>query len=372
MDKSHRLIICSPQLGISPKTTLGGEVYDREVIERMANFGAEIHILLPKNRPYNKTKNVYVEYAPLKHIIPPYLYSIIMLPFLFKKYSRIKFDILRVHSHFLGLGVVFFKVIHPNIKLVTHYHLDHEGLFVNLVNKILFKYSDLIIADSFYLKRQLSKKFSKEKGKIAVIHTGVDHQSIIPTKADDTLINRYRLQGKVVITFMGRFIKRKNPLFLVRLMKILPKNTVLVLIGKGPQEEEIKKEAKLLGLEDRILMPGILFGSRKLSYYSISDIFVFPSLNEGFVLAVLEAMAAGLPLVLPNSGAFPEALSDGINGYLAKPNNVDDWVKKLTRLINDQNLRMRMGEASRKLVLSKFTWDKVAEDNIKAYLSLLK
>ena len=367
MAKVKPLVVCSPQLGISPTSTLGGEVYDREVLKRMAQMGVQIHVYLPKNRPYSKISNLYVKYAPIKHIVPPYLFSLIILPYLFKNYSQVKFHYFRVHSHFIGPDAIIFKIFHPKVKVISHYHLDHEGLLVNLINYLLFKYSDLIIADSYFLKRRLDLKFPNAKKKIVVIHTGVDHKMLKPTRINKKLIEKYKLQNKIVITFLGRFIKRKNPIFLINILSKLPKNTVLLLIGDGPEKEKIINQAKNLNVLDRVIMPGILFGQKKLEYYSISDIFVFPSKNEGFVLAVLEAMSVGIPLVLPKSGAFVEAVKDSVNGFLVKPDSSSDWAEKLNKLIKSPKKRKEMGQASRKRVLQEFTWDIVARKNIQAY-----
>jgi len=358
------LIICSPQLGISPDSTLGGEVYDREVLERMANFGANIYVYLPKSRIYKKNKNLEVEYAPAKHMVPPYLFNIFVLPYLFRKYKEIKFPILRVHSHFIAPAVILFKLLNPKVKVISHYHLDHKGFFVTLLNKILFSISDLIIADSHFLKNRLIKKFPGLEKKIKVIYTGVDQKQIKPIQKDKRLLDKYKINGKFVITFLGRFIKRKNPHFLIKLLKNLPENFVLVLVGDGSEKNNLLEMARKLNVENRVIFPGILFGKEKLAHYSISDVFAFPSQNEGFVLAVLEAMSAGLPLILPKSGAFPEAVTHGVNGFLVKPESISDFKEKIIKLKKSPNLRHRMSLASRQRVLKEFTWDITAKKNI--------
>lgn len=372
MAKIKDLIICAPQLGLSPDSTLGGEVYDREVLERIANLGARIHVYLPKNRKYKKNKNFVVEYAPIKHIVPPYIFSIFVLPYLIRKCEEVRFAILRVHSHFIAPAAIIFKLIKPEVKVISHYHLDHEGAFVTFLNKILFKYSDLIIADSHFLKNRLINKFPGAREKIKVIHTGVDQKQIKPIKRDIKLIEKYKLSGKFVITFLGRFVKRKNPHFLIKLMESLPENFILLLIGDGPEKTNLLNIAKSLNVEDRVIFPGILFGKEKLAHYSISDVFAFPSKNEGFVLAVLEAMSAGLPLILPKSGAFPEAVTDGVNGFLVKPDNANDIKEKIIRLSRSLNLKNDMSIASRQRVLKEFTWDITAKKNLLLCKNLIK
>ena len=76
------MIIYSPQLGLSPASNLGGEVYDREVISRLCKKGIKVLTLLPKNRAYQKQRNLSVEYAPIKTMYPPQVFSAFVLPYL--------------------------------------------------------------------------------------------------------------------------------------------------------------------------------------------------------------------------------------------------------------------------------------------------
>ena len=68
--------ICSPQLGLSPESNSGGEVYDREVIDRLCRSGIKVFTLLPKNRPYTHNSNLKVKYAPIRPMVPPHLFNL--------------------------------------------------------------------------------------------------------------------------------------------------------------------------------------------------------------------------------------------------------------------------------------------------------
>ena len=86
---------------------------------------------------------------------------------------------------------------------------------------------------------------------------------------------------------------------------------------------------------------------------------------------VLEAMAAGLPLVVPDSLGFPEAVENGKNGYLADPNNIEDWVKKAEKILYSPALQKSMREYSRRLAETKFSWETCAHKNLNVYRSLV-
>lgn len=368
------MIICSPELGINPNSVFGGEVYDREVLSKIAKLGHKVEILLPKNRPYNKSiSNLRVEYAPIKIIFPAYLYSLVIIPYLFKKYKEVKFDILRIHVHFLAFGALIFKLFYKNVPIVAHYHLDEEGLFFNLVNKFFLAKCSLVIADSNYLKKRLIKKFKLSPDKVKVVYCGTD-LNIRPGPKDKTIERKYNLSQKIVFIYMGRLISRKRPDFLVEIFSQIHgkfPNTALLIFGKGPLEEKIRKQIKGDKLKNSVFLAGFTFGKEKNRFYNTSDVFIFPSINEGFVLVLLEALAAGLPVIASNAVSFNESIKNGENGLLVKPNVKSEWVKAMEELIINNNLRKSMGRSSRIIAENKFSWNRTVLNNIRIYQKLL-
>lgn len=368
------MIIYSPQLGIAPASALGGEVYDREILTRLAKSGHIIKVILPQNRPHDRLKNLSVSFAPFKHI-PAHFYNLFWLPRAIKLAGNKSFDLLRVHvPEFFGPGVWLFKKLFPRIPVVGHYHLDEDGFLFNLINRLFLDSCDLIIADSYYLARQVRKKFHISPHKIKIIHCGTDVTNIKPGKKDSRLVNRWRLKHKVVILYLGLFIKRKNPNFLIQVFARLKKthpNVKLIMIGKGPEEAGLKQLASQFKISQDVIFPGPQYGPDKLKFYRTADIFAFPSHNEGFVLSILEAMAAGLPLVVPRTVSFPEAVTQGLNGYLCRPLHLKSWTKTLSKLIKHKKLRQAMSRQARQRAVKDFSWDACAQKLAKAYQSLL-
>ena len=365
--------ICSPQLGIAPNSTLGGEVYDREVLAQFAKLGNDVEILLPKLRPFDKSiKKFHVEFAPIKIIFPAYLYSLIIIPYLFRKYRQTKFNLLRIHVHFLAFGALFFKLFHPNVPVVAHYHLDEDGFTFNAVNKFFLPRCELVIADSFYLKQKLITKFGLKEEKVKVVHCGTD-LNIKPGPKDPKIQRKYNLNNKTVFIYMGRLIPRKRPDFLVEVFVEVHKknpNTALIIFGQGSLETEIKEIVQKYGLEKSVFLLGTTFGEEKIRFYNTSDAFVFPSVNEGFVLVVLEALAAGLPVLASKAVSFGEAVENGANGYLIDPNDKSEWVKKMLELATNKTLCIKMGKRSRNIAVERFSWKQAAVNNLKYYKQL--
>src|SRR4030042_6153846 len=134
------MVICSPQLGLNPNSILGGEVFDREILLGLAKKNIKIEVILPKGKPYDKkVKNVNITYLQITHF-PAILGNLIYIPYLFKVYSKTKFQILRIHQpQFLGFGCLFFKLFRKKVKLVATYHQFREANFLflsKLINNI--------------------------------------------------------------------------------------------------------------------------------------------------------------------------------------------------------------------------------------------
>jgi glycosyltransferase involved in cell wall biosynthesis len=368
--------ICSPQLGLSPTSILGGEVYDREVLTRLAKWGHQIHLLLPHGKPHDQLKNFQVTFAPLKHIIPPHLYNLFLLPYTFRLAHQKKIDLFRIHvPEFFGPSAWLFKKTFPHIPVVGHYHLDEPGLVFNTINQLFLNSCDLVIADSHYLAKQIRRKFPLPKSKIKVIHCGADVDKIKPGKKDPILVKKHELENKKVILYLGLFIKRKNPAFLIKVFASLQQqypHTKLIMIGKGPEEKRLKALAREFEVKQDVIFPGPQYNTDKLRYYQTADVFAFPSHNEGFVLSVLEAMAAGLPLVVSNSVSLPEAITNNRNGYLAKPNHLKDWLAKLAQLISNEKLRQTISRQARYRAVKQFSWQSCGQKVIKAYQKLIQ
>ena len=359
--------ICSPQLGLSPESNSGGEVYDREVIARICQKGTKVHALLPRGRSYPRLENLKVSHALIRPMVPPYIFNLFALPYLLKTYLFHKFDILRVHNpYFVGPAALFFKYMFPKVPLVLS-HLHLEDGFNSLIDRLTLHKYDHIITISENTKNEIVNNFNYPKSKITVAYPGVAEK--FRPKADQSLAKT----SKTTLLFLGGLKQRKNPKFLLKVLKNLKnKNIKLIFAGTGPLLGLLKTKTLQLGLEDQVVFTGFVKEADKVKLYQSADILLLPSLKEGFGMTITEAGACKVPAIGADHYSIKEIIKTGQTGLLAKPNDVDDWTKKLLQLIKSDKLRQQMGKAAQKHVRKTFTWQKNINAHLKVFNKLSK
>lgn len=159
-----------------------------------------------------------------------------------------------------------------------------------------------------------------------------------------------------IVLTVGHLVAYKNPeIWFEVARKVLMDfpDSVFVWLGDGELLESFREKVKSAALEERILLPGYV--SDPSMWYARSHIYFQPSLRESHGIAVLEAMAHGLPCVVANSGGLPESVVDGETGYVCQPDNSTDYRVQISTLLNDGVLRKRMGRAGQKRVETYFS-----------------
>ncbi len=141
------------------------------------------------------------------------------------------------------------------------------------------------------------------------------------------------------------------------------------IAGTGPERENLEQRAARLGLTGRVEFLGWVNDLNAV--LPRWDVFVIPSLEEGFGIAALEGMAVGLPVVASAVGGLPEIVEDGISGWLVPPGNVEALASRLRLLLSSQELRLRMGAAAQARVRDHFSSAQMAENFARYYDEIL-
>ena len=157
------------------------------------------------------------------------------------------------------------------------------------------------------------------------------------------------------ILFVGRFVEVKGIESLLRAFAIvaghLP-DARLILVGSGPQREEIERWISELDITDRVDLPGFVPQERLRDWFERAAIFCHPSRTtatrevEGIVISILEAQAAGLPVVATRHGGIPEGIEDGETGMLVEEDDVQGLARAIGTLLDDESARARMSRAA--------------------------
>ncbi len=229
-----------------------------------------------------------------------------------------------------------------------------------------------IIALSESTARDLMDLYGISRKKISVIHIGVA-EIFAPAPMQEARA-RVRQQCGIdgpFILFAGTIEPRKNLPALIRAYASLPRirgDFALVLAGEwGWGKSEVDRTVKEVGIEGRILLTGHVALEDLRWLYCAADLFVYPSLYEGFGLPPLEAMACGTPVITSNCSSLPEVVGDA--AILADPREVEELASTITRVLEDRELRHTMRE--RGIAQAKrFSWETCARETLRVYAAV--
>ena len=249
-----------------------------------------------------------------------------------------------------------------------------DDFFLRPLLVAVFRYTDKFIAVSKdILNRLLREGFSEDK--IINIPNGVDTEmfSPMPEMESEALRKKFGFNEKKVFLYSGRLVEGKGLDLLVRAIKKVAgqsKDVLLVFIGSGDYQEKIADMASSYGLEGFVRIEGTVDNVHE--YLNASDIFVFPSLSEGMPNSLLEAMACGLPVIASKIGGVVDVVEDGRSGILFEPGDISGLASAMIRLLNDNELRLRLGKEARKRIVDSFSIDRIADEYIRLYERLLE
>ena len=306
--------------------------------------------------------------------------------------SKHKFSVHRIHFpgiRFLGVFIFSLNVLRLAYDLKPDLiHAQGVGMgFTALVIKKLLKIKYVIWGrgtDVFAegkLKRIISKM--ELRGACAVISLtnkmqkkiketyAVKNSYTIPNGIEldkfdfkNRKISREHLdipEGIPLITFVGNLRRVKGVEYLIKAFQILlnsGRDCKLLIIGDGPERKDLISLVDTLGIQKNVIFTGSIPRENIMDYLRISDIFVLPSLSEGFPNVILEAMAAGLPIVTTNFEGSSEIVEDGVNGFIVQTKNPKALADSIAEILDDFNVKQSMSARNREAV-AKYDWGNI-------------
>lgn len=224
-------------------------------------------------------------------------------------------------------------------KVVWHMHAGRFAIFYQqhryAVRKVVNK-SDVIIALSEYWKEYFKNEFPTKR--VEIIKNVISAPSVHKQQT-----------GYFTLLFLGLLGKNKGIYDLLECIwdhKVEFQGKLKLYIGGNGEIEHVKQLIKEYGIADIVIFEGWVSGDKKIELLNKSDAYILPSYKEGLPISILEAMSYGMPIISTPVGGIPEIVSNGENGYLVEPGNKEDIYKAIISLLNDSDLRNRMGSVS--------------------------
>lgn len=246
---------------------------------------------------------------------------------------------------------------------------------VELLTPLTIKMASKVITVSSYSKTDITKLTKCPENKVEVIYEAVDSvfKKIDNLKRIQDVKHKFGLNKKFIL-YVGNTRAYKNLPRLFRAFKILKKRAVFdynLVIGSGDRRNLnfLTRQANNLSMSEEIIFTGALTDDEVVALMNAADIFVFPSLYEGFGLPPLEAMACGTPVVTSNAGSLPEVMGDA--ALLINPESEKEIASAMLRLLDNEVLRNQFRQMGCERV-KKFSWKETAKRTLEIYREVYK
>jgi glycosyltransferase involved in cell wall biosynthesis len=313
---------------------------------------------------------VRLPYAPL-YPVHVHLHSLALRRYLAASGER--FDVIHAHSPLpavpWGTGLPLVTTIHSAMQADARATKveDLQSLLIRLqtpvsasIERALLRRSGAVAVVSPQAL-EMARRYARPGVPVRVLGNGVDTAAFLP----DLAAERERL-----VLCIGRLAHGKGvedllaawPSVLVR-----HPDAALAIVGGGPLEGRLRRQAEELGVAQSVRFPGVLGRDEIRDLYQRASLVAQPSHHEGLSTVVLEGMASGAVVVATAVGAHPDVIRDGVNGYLIEPGNPAELGDRIAAALDDPTGAARMGAEARRTVEERYSWDSIAAAYVEAY-----
>jgi starch synthase len=311
-------------------------------------------------------------------------------------------DVVHCHTWYSHFGGILAK-LNYNIPMVLTVHsleplrpwkreqLGHGYDCSTWLEKTATEMADAVVAVSEGTRTDILRLFNVDPARIRIIYNGIDPEEYYPRKTTDLLEKNGINPAEPFVLFVGRIARQKGIIHLVNAIKYMDPGFQVVLCAGAPDTPEIAEEMSRAVAEAQSKRKGVIWIDKMVTkdivyqLYTHAAVFVCPSIYEPFGIINLEAMACETAVVAAAVGGIKEVVVDGETGFLVpleqmqtspfEPVDPDkfsrDMAAKINRLMADEPLRKKFGEAGRRRAVEKFSWATIAAETKKMYESLL-
>ena len=344
--------------------SLSGAFRDKGAEVLIASSGGNLEDELKKIGITNKHLDIKTkfEFSP----------KVLKSAFILSKIIRdAKVDIVHAHTRVSQVSALLASRM-TKVPLVTTCH----GFFKKRSRGVFDTWGVKVIAISDAVKSHLIDDLGLKKERIEVIYSGIDAGRFLndyPEEDKDRIKKELALKDGPVIGTIGRLSPVKGQKFLIHALKeIISKqpDVQALIIGDGPEEGVLRNLAKSLEIADSVHFFASSLDTHK--FLSVMDVFIFPSIKEGLGMALLEAMASGKACVASDIGGIGNIMKSGANGVLVEVGDTTGISDAILILLQDAELRERIGQNARALVKEKFSLLRWADEVMRFYERVLR
>ena len=212
-------------------------------------------------------------------------------------------------------------------------------------------------------KRDIQKYFNIAEDRISITYNGIDNDFRVKNKSEISyLYDKYNIpRDKKLLLYVGNLKPHKNLCTLLKALQALNREDMyLLLVGKAFKSIDLDEQEKQMGIKDKVIHTGMVSKGELIDLYNLADLFVFPSLYEGFGIPPLEAMACGTPVICSNNSSLPEVVGEA--AIMFDPYSIDDICNKIENYTWDNELIQKGFNR-----VSQFSWQKTV-DQVKKIL----
>ncbi len=346
-----------------PKWLAGTELATYHIVECLAQHGHQVHVVtswdegLPKEGMENGFCTYRIKWRG-ERFFGPALFGLRTLSAL----KKINPDIIHCQDINMGFIGVFASKLLGKPCLVWGRGADvyKSGQVSRLISRIVLKKANTVVALTDNMRLEINRRCERD---VSVIPNGINLSDYKGLSKEITRTELGLGEGEKVVLFVGTLRPVKGGEYLIRAFDIVRRNESglkLLMVGDGEQREFLENLVMELDLCDTVSFAGRVPNEEVPRYFKASDVFVLPSLSEGFPNVVLEAMASGLPVVATRVGGMAEIVKDNINGYLVEAGDPEGIVEKLRLLLEDEKLSEQIS-ANNLSTVKDYSWNSVVD-----------
>ncbi|MGC8976596.1 MAG: glycosyltransferase family 4 protein [Candidatus Ratteibacteria bacterium] len=324
------------------------------------------------NPPDFLYENKYFKF--IKVSTSPFIRFLIDIPLI--TYNK-KLNLLHTQYHLPFISYCPGIITVHDVSFLKHPEFFPKQLYLKLKFSLLYslRKAKKIITCSKFSKKEIIELYHVKDEKIEVIYNGVS-ENFRPLKINEKteILKKYSITKPYILS-VSNLQPRKNLSRLIKAFALLVKNNekfpyILVIVGRKLWlYKDIFVLVKETNLEDKIIFTDFIPEEDLLYLYNFADVFVYPSLYEGFGLPVVEAMACGCPVITSNLSSLPEIVEDA--GIIIDPYDIEEIAKAIKEVICNPELKKSLKFKGLKQS-KKFSWKNTAEKTLKVYEEVLK